>query len=107
VVTNGQTLERVEQITHALRKTNATKSADISRRGISVCSDTSAKLLDRRETVRVLRDPRVNESCLGIGHVVVKHWSSPWFHQRAVALAGLIRLIYLFIRHGVSPVQTC
>jgi hypothetical protein len=27
---------------------------------------------------------------------VIKHWSSPWFHQEVVALMGLIRLIYLF-----------
>jgi hypothetical protein len=42
VVTNGQTLERVEQMTNAMRKTNAANSADISRKDISVYSDASA-----------------------------------------------------------------
>jgi hypothetical protein len=97
VVTNGQTLERMEQITHTICKTNATNSADISRKDITVCSYASAKLPDRRGTVRALRDPRVNAPCLGIGHLVVKHCSLPWFHQTAVALLGLIRLIYLFV----------
>ena len=97
VVTNGQTLERMEQIKHAIRKTFATNSADISREASSVCSDACAELPDRRETVRVLNDSRVNASCLGIGHLMVKHCSCPWFHQRAVALVGLIRLLHLFI----------
>jgi hypothetical protein len=96
VVTKGQTLGRVVQITHAMRKINATNSADMSRKGISVCSDASAKLPDRREALRALHDPRVNASCVGIGHLVVKHWSSPWFHERAVAVVGLTGLICLF-----------
>lgn len=61
------------------------------------CSDASAQPPDSRETVQVLNDPRVNALCLGIGHLVVKHCSCPWFHQRAVALVGLIRLLYLFV----------
>jgi hypothetical protein len=97
VVTKGQTLGRVVQITHAMRKINATNSADVSRKGVIVCSDASAKLPDRREALRVLHDPRVNASCVGIGHLVVNHWSLPWFHERAVALVGLTGLIYLFV----------
>jgi hypothetical protein len=87
----------MERTKHAIRKINATHSAHISRQAISVCSDARVALPDRRETAGVLHDPRVSTSCLGIGHLVVKHWSSPWFHQRAVALVGLIRLLYLFI----------
>jgi len=34
---------------------------------------------------------------LGIAHLVIKHLSCPCFHQEAIILMGLIRLIYLFI----------
>jgi hypothetical protein len=35
----------------------------------------------------------VKATCLGTAHLVIKHSRSPWFHQEAVALMGLIRLI--------------
>ena len=33
---------------------------------------------------------------LGIDHLVIKCWISPWFYQKAIALMGKIRFIYLF-----------
>jgi hypothetical protein len=39
----------------------------------------------------------VKTTSLGLAQLVIKHSRSPWFHQKAVALVGLIRLIYLFM----------
>jgi hypothetical protein len=33
---------------------------------------------------------------LGIDHLVIKYWSSLCFYQKAIALMGIIGLIYLF-----------
>jgi hypothetical protein len=39
----------------------------------------------------------VKTTSLGLAHLVIKHSRSSWFHKKAVALVGLIGLIYLFI----------
>jgi hypothetical protein len=74
---------------------NATSSADVSSKGYT----------------SVLRDLSVNVTSLGIAHLVIKHSISPWFHQQAVALVGLMRLIYLliylFIIVAMMFLQTC
>jgi hypothetical protein len=54
------------------------------------CSDASVNLLDR--SVVTLHVPTVNATSLGTAIPV----SSPWFHQEAVVVMGLIRFIYLF-----------
>jgi hypothetical protein len=64
---------------------NVTNSADVSRKGYnSVLRDESANLPPRSEIV--LNDPSVNATSLGIAHLVIRHTSSPWFYQQAVAL---------------------
>jgi hypothetical protein len=37
--------------------------------------------------------PHVDATSLGITRLVIKDSSCPWFHQEAIALMGLIRLI--------------
>jgi hypothetical protein len=37
----------------------------------------------------------VKTTFLGLAHIVIKHSRSPWFHQKAVVIVGLIRLNYL------------
>jgi hypothetical protein len=39
----------------------------------------------------------VKATSLGLAQLVIQRTSSPWFHQEAVALMGLITFIYLFI----------
>jgi hypothetical protein len=39
----------------------------------------------------------VKTTSLGLADLVIKHSRCPWFHQKAVALVALIRLIYLFM----------
>jgi hypothetical protein len=39
----------------------------------------------------------VKATSLGKANLLIKQLSSPWFHQEANALMGLIRLIYLFL----------
>jgi len=38
----------------------------------------------------------VKTTSLGLAHLVIKHSRSSWFHKKAVALVGLIGLIYLW-----------
>lgn len=42
---------------------------------------------------------------LGVDHLVIKQSSSPWSHQEAVSLMGLIRFIYLFVYKRVPATQ--
>jgi hypothetical protein len=39
----------------------------------------------------------IKATSLGLDCLVIKHWSSPWFYQEAIALIGISGLIYLFI----------
>jgi hypothetical protein len=60
----------------------------------SVFSDASTNLPDQSKIV--LHVPTVNVTSLGLAHLEIKDLSSPWFHQKAVALIGLIRLGLLY-----------
>jgi hypothetical protein len=39
----------------------------------------------------------VKTTSIGLTHIVIKHSLSPWFHEKPVALVGLIGHIYLLI----------
>jgi hypothetical protein len=51
------------------------------------------------ERMEYIHRTSVKATSLGTAHLVIKHSSSLWFHQEAVALMGLTRLIYLFIEY--------
>jgi hypothetical protein len=52
---------------------------------------TKSQKLERIEWIHTAF---VKSTYVGTAHLVMKHSSSPWFHQKVVALMGLIRLIY-------------
>ena len=61
-----------------------------------VFSDASTNLPDR--------SVHVSASSLAIAHLVSEHSNSSWFHQRAVALTGLIRFIIIYLLQKITGV---
>jgi hypothetical protein len=68
-------------------------------RHVQECSRKKMSTTNSQRPVRMeyTHITSVKMTSLGLAHLVIKHSRSPWFHQKPVALVGLIRLIYLFM----------
>ena len=95
VVMNGQKQEQMEWVhTTFIKPMLQALQTRVECGHTGVFSDVSANLPDGSGIL--LRVPSVNVTH-GISHLVTEHLSCLRFHQEAIAVVGLIRLIYLFV----------